>query len=122
MSKMVEKATKVWGGNTGLSKEDAIQFRLAVDFDGCTEKQILDFAFGERAIAARSSLKKISIETLRKMIADGNGTVYIHALECGAKPEDPAEVRAKLIAQAKTMTPEEKAAFIEMLMDDGEEE
>ena len=97
---------KVWG-------DEKVSLTVAIDFEGCDIKQILEWASRTKAIDLQRALRACELGYVRRLAS--NGVFKRKAVECGTGFADPAKAAAAVKAAVGAMTPEQRAELIKQL-------
>lgn len=97
---------KVWG-------DEKVALTVAIDFEGCDLKQILEWASRTKAIDLQRALRACELGYVRRLAS--NGVFKRKAAECGIGFADPAKTAAAVKAAVGAMTPEQRAELIKQL-------
>lgn len=97
---------KVWG-------DEKVSLTVAIDFEGCDIKQILEWASRTKAIDLQRALRACELGYVKRLAAAG--VFKRRAVECGTGFADPAKAAAAVKAAVGAMTPEQRAELIKQL-------
>lgn len=97
---------KVWG-------DEKVSLTVAIDFEGCDIKQILEWASRTKAIDLQRALRACELGYVKRLAA--SGVFKRRAVECGTGFADPAKAAAAVKAAVGAMTPEQRAELIKQL-------
>lgn len=97
---------KVWG-------DEKVSLTVAIDFEGCDIKQILEWASRTKAIDLQRALRACELGYVKRLAA--SGVFKRKAVECGTGFADPAKAAAAVKAAVGAMTPEQRAELIKQL-------
>lgn len=97
---------KVWG-------DRKVSLRVAIDFEGCDIKQILEWASRTKAIDLQRALRACDINYVANLAAQG--VFKRRASECGIGFTDPAKAAEAVKAAVGAMTPEQRAELLRQL-------
>ena len=97
---------KVWG-------DEKVSLTVAIDFEGCDLKQILEWASRTKAIDLQRALRACELGYVKRLAA--SGVFKRRAVECGTGFADPAKAAAAVKAAVGAMTPEQRAELIKQL-------
>ena len=97
---------KGWG-------DEKVSLTVAIDFEGCDLKQILEWASRTKAIDLQRALRACELGYVRRLAA--SGVFKRKAVECGTGFADPAKAAAAVKAAVGAMTPEQRAELIKQL-------
>lgn len=97
---------KVWG-------DEKVSLTVAIDFEGCTLEQILEWASRTKAIDLQRALRACELGYIKSIAS--RGVLKRKAVECGTGFADPNKQMAAIKSAVGTMSPEQKAALLKML-------
>lgn len=96
------------------SKDAApIDLEAAIDFNGCTTAQILTWATRTKIIDLQRALRLCDESFLRDLAK--RGPIRRLATEAGTGFVDPAKAMSQMANRISQMSPEDKAALLELL-------
>lgn len=99
------------------SKDAApIDLEAAIDFTGCTTAQILTWATRTKIIDLQRALRLCDESFLRDLAK--RGPIRRLATEAGTGFVDPAKAMSQMANRISQMSPEDKAALLELLKND----
>ena len=107
VTRLLEVANpKVWG-------DEKVSLTVAIDFEGCELKQILEWASRTKAIDLQRALRACELGYVKRLAQ--SGVFKRKAVECGTGFADPAKAAAAVKAAVGAMTPEQRAELIKQL-------
>ena len=107
VTRLLEVANpKVWG-------DEKVALTVAIDFEGCEMKQILEWASRTKAIDLQRALRACELGYVKRLAS--SGVFKRRAVECGTGFADPAKAAAAVKAAVGAMTPEQRAELLRQL-------
>ena len=106
----MERTRKITVSGNGLNRE--YEINLKVDYTGCSEEKVYDWAFASNVITLQASFRKLTPAELVKLEQDGI-TVLATAIGTGKKGFGDPLVRAEKAFEK--LSKEEKLAYLQKL-------